>query len=125
MHNDRLLASILATFGAVSAIPLALAQLDFAGVVNIFRIDHGDVANGLLVLAAVGGALTCCVIAAALLGAALCLTGSDAARPILLTVAVAGFATALPLWLPSAIAIGAAAFVLNRTHTADAAPRTA
>ena len=76
MDTDRLTAGILATLGAISGIPLVLAQLDFAGLLNVFRIDHGDVAHGLLIVAAIGGILTGCVLAAALAGAGLCLAGS-------------------------------------------------
>lgn len=113
MGVDRLLASLLASLGAASGIPLALAQLDFAGVIDVFGIDYGDVRPGLLVLAAIGGALTSCVVAAVLAGVALCLAGAPAARIVFVAAALAGFATALMLWLPAALAILAAAYLLD------------
>jgi len=113
MSSDRLPAAALAVCGALSGIPLALAQLDFAGIVNVFAIDTGDVAHGLLVLAAIGGSLTCLVISAALAGAALCLTEPRTARTVLLSCALAGFLTSFLLWLPSALALAAAAHLLD------------
>src|SRR5438093_12207479 len=50
----RLAAAALATLGAASAIPIPLAQLDFAGLVNVFHIDNGDSPRALLVIAGVG-----------------------------------------------------------------------
>lgn len=109
VESTRLGAAALAALGAASGLPLALAQLDYAGIVNVFGIDHGDGARALVVLAGVGGVLTLCVVVAAFTGAALCVAGSAAAHPLLVAAAVAGFATALMFWLPSAITIGAAA----------------
>lgn len=108
------LATALAAAGAVSGIPLVLAQLDFAGVVDVFGITTGAPA-GLLVVAGVGGVLTLGVIALALGGAALAAAGRPAARFVLAAAAVAGFATALLPWLPSAVALGAAAWLLEGT----------
>ena len=119
MHANRILAAALAALGAVTAIPIPLAQLDFAGAFNAFDIDHGDAPQALLVMAAVGGCLTCVVIGAALAGACLALSGAPAARPVLLGAALAGLVTAMPLWLPTGIVLGAAALVLERP------PRTA
>lgn len=113
MTGDRLPAAALAACGALSGIPLALAQLDFAGIVNVFGIDTGDVAHGLLVLAAIGGVLTCVVILASVAGAALCLTDPRAARSVLLSCALGGFLTSFLLWLPPALAIAAAAHLLD------------
>lgn len=113
MDGDRLVASLLAALGAASGIPLALAQLDFAGAIDVFGIDHGDVRPGLLVVAAIGGVLTSCVVAAALVGVGLCLAGAPAARTVLVAAAFAGFATALMLWLPVALAILTAAHLLD------------
>lgn len=113
MTGDRVVAALLATLGATSGIPLALAQLDFAGVVDVFGIDHGDARNGLRVIAAIGGILTLCVVAGALVGAALCLVGAGTARVTLVAAALAGFATALLLWLPAALAILTAAYLLD------------
>jgi hypothetical protein len=39
---NRLAAAALAALGAASAIPIPLAQLDFAGMINVFHIDSGD-----------------------------------------------------------------------------------
>ncbi len=66
----RLLAGIVAALGAATAIPLPLAQLDFAGVIDVFGIDHGDTPAGLLVLAGVGGVLTAGVVLLALVARA-------------------------------------------------------
>lgn len=113
MATERLIASLLAAFGAASGIPLALAQLDFAGVIGVFGVDSGDARPGLRVVAAIGGALTLCVVAAVLAGIALCLVGAPSARIVLVAAALAGFASALLLWLPAALAILAAAYVLD------------
>lgn len=104
-------AAALATLGGLAAIPLVLAQLDFAGLIDVFGITP-DVPRGVRVLAAVGGCLTLLNVACALLGAALAVTGSRPARPVLFATAVAGFATALMLWLPYAITLAAAASLL-------------
>jgi hypothetical protein len=109
MNTNRLAAASLAALGAASGLPFGLAQLDYAGIVNVFQVDAGDSPHAVIVLAGIGGVLTLCVIATALVGAALCLAGSTAARPLLVAAAIAGFASALMFWLPSGIAIGAAA----------------
>jgi hypothetical protein len=119
IDGARLVAALLAVLGAASGIPLALAQLDFAGVIDVFGVDAGDVRPALLAVAAIGGALTCVVVTVALVGAALCLSGSVAARTVLVAAAVAGFATALMLWLPAALAILAAAYLLDDTQRAE------
>ena len=125
MDSNRFIAALLAAFAALSGIPLALAQLDFAGVVNVFRIDAGDVVPGLLLMAGVGGVLTCAVIAIALIGAVLCLVGSPAARPILLAAAIAGFGTALLPWLPNAVALGIAWYLLDESREVERDPQVA
>jgi hypothetical protein len=112
-QTRRVLAAALATLGAGSAIPIPLAQLDFAGVWNVFAIESGDSPHALRVVAAVGGVLTIVVLALAFAGAALALAGAPAARTVLIAAAVAGLATAMPLWLPAGAAIGAAAVVLG------------
>lgn len=114
--SRELAAGALAALGAVTAVPLALAQLDFAGVVDVFSIET-DTPRGLLVLAAVGGCLTLVTIAAALAGAVLALAGSSLARPFLWATAIAGFASSLMLWLPHGVALAAAASLLPRTLT--------
>src|SRR6266542_1095386 len=115
----RFVAAALAALGAASGLPLALAQLDYAGVVDPFGIDSGDRAHAVVVLAGVGGVLTLGVIATAFVGAAFCLADSSAARPLLVAAAVAGFATALMFWLPAAITIGAAAVLAGRAPAAE------
>ena len=112
MTLDRWFAAALAAFGAVSAVPIALAQLDFAGIVNVFGIDSGDTRHAVLVLAGAAGALTLLVIALALAGGALALLGCAAARPLLLTAAITGLISATPLlWIPAGSALGAAAWL--------------
>jgi hypothetical protein len=91
-----------------------LAQLDFAGLFNAFNIDSGDSPRALLVIAGVGGILTIAVVGVAFVGAGLALTGAPAARNILIAAALAGLVTAMPLWIPSGVVIGAAAALLGR-----------
>jgi hypothetical protein len=113
MTDNRFAAAALAVFGAASAIPIPLAQLDFAGIVNVFGIDSGDSPSALRVIAGVAGVLTIAVLALAFVGAALAATGAPAARGLLITAALAGLATAMPLWIPAGILIGAAAVLLG------------
>lgn len=110
------LAAALGVAGAVSGIPLAFAQLDFAGVVDVFGITT-DAPAGLRVIAGIGGVLTLVVIVLGLGGAVLAATGHPVARLVLGVAAVAGFATALLPWLPSAVALGAAAWLLEGSAT--------
>ena len=42
LSGRRIAASALAALGAASAIPIPLAQLDFAGLFSAFNIDSGD-----------------------------------------------------------------------------------
>jgi hypothetical protein len=123
MNATRLTASALAVFGAASAVPIALAQLDFAGLFNAFNVDSGDTPTAVLVLAGIGGVLTLVVAALAIAGAVLGLVGSAAARAVLAGAALGGLVAVTPLWplwLPSGLAIGAAAVLLGR---ADGTPR--
>lgn len=113
MSQNRIAAAALAVFGAASAIPIPLAQFDFAGLVNAFNIDSGDSPRALLVMAGVGGFLTIAVLALAFTGAGLALAGAPTARPLLITAALAGLVTAMPLWIPAGIVIGAAAVLLS------------
>jgi hypothetical protein len=125
MTVNRLAAAALAALGAASAIPIPLAQLDFAGIVNVFNIDAGDSPRALHVVAGVGGVLTIAVIALAFVGAALAAGGHPAARALLVAAALAGLVTAMPLWIPAGVVIGAAAVVLGQPHgrgVATAAP---
>jgi hypothetical protein len=120
MSDNRLAAGALAALGAASAIPIPLAQLDFAGLINAFNIDNGDSPRALLVVAGVGGFLTIAVLAVAFAGAALALTGAPTARPLLVAAALAGLATAMPLWIPAGVVIGAAAMLLGQPSSGSA-----
>ena len=116
------LAAALATLAIAAAIPIPLAQLDFAGLFNAFDIDSGDSPRALLVIAGAGGVLTIGVLAVAFTGAVLALTGSFAARNVLVAAALAGLVTAMPLWIPSGVVIAAAALLLG--EAGDGAPAT-
>jgi hypothetical protein len=118
MNTTRIAAAALAAVGAASAIPIPLAQLDFAGLFNAFNIDAGDSPAGLQVMAGVGGVLTIGVLVLAFAGAALALTDPLRARTILIAAALAGFVTALPLWMPAGVVIGAAAVILGQSAIA-------
>jgi hypothetical protein len=113
MTGNRLAAAALAVLGAASAIPIPLAQLDFAGFWNVFNIDSGDSPQALHVIMAVGGVLTIAVLALAFVGAALAAMGNSAARAVLIAAALAGLVTAMPFWVPAGIVIGAAAVLLG------------
>jgi len=119
--GNRIAAAALAALGSVSAIPIPLAQLDFAGLFNAFNIDSGDSPPALLVIAAAGGILTIADIALAFAGAALALTGAPSARKILVAAALAGLVTAMPLWIPAGVVIGAAALMLRQSRDRHAA----
>jgi hypothetical protein len=118
---NRIAASALAALGAASAIPIPLAQLDFAGLFNAFNIDSGDSPPALLVIAGAGGILTIAVVAVAFAGAVLTFTGAPSARNILIAAALAGLVTAMPLWIPASVVIGAAAVILGQSSDRDAA----
>lgn len=119
MTLNRIAAAALAALGAAVAIPIPLAQLDFAGVINAFNIESGGTPRALVVLAAIGGVLTFAVLATALAGAVLAATGAGSARAVLLTAAVAGFVTATPIWLPAGVVIAAAALLAERPRTSQ------
>ncbi|HVD11195.1 MAG TPA: hypothetical protein VNB88_11175 [Gaiellaceae bacterium] len=121
MSDNRVPAAALAAFGAASAIPIPLAQFDFAGLVNAFDIDSGDSPRALLVMAGVGGFLTIAVLALAFAGAGLALAGAPTARALLITAALAGLVTAMPLWIPTGVVIGAAAILLGQPSSGRAA----
>ncbi len=116
MIATRLAAAALAALGAASAIPIPLAQLDFAGFWNVFDIDSGESPRALHIIMGVGGVLTIAALALAFVGAALAATGSSAARAVLVAAALAGFVTAMPLWIPAGIVIGAAALLLSHPN---------
>ena len=118
MFENRLAAAALAALGAAAAVPAALAQFDFAGVFDAFNIESDDVPVGLTVLAGVSAVLTTLVIGLALTGAALALTQARTARALLLTAAVAGFATATILWIAPGVLLGAAVMLLDRERPA-------
>lgn len=113
MTANRIAAGSLAILGAASAIPIPLAQLDFAGVINAFNIDSGDSPRALLIIAGVGGFLTILILALAFAGAILALTGAPQARHVLIAAALAGLVTAMPLWIPAGVLIAAAAVMLG------------
>ena len=119
---QRLAAGGLAALGTASAIPIPIAQLDFAGLVNTFNIDNGDTPHSVLVIVGVAGLLTIGVIGLALAGVVLTLTNSTLAQPVLVTAAVAGLLTAMPGWIPVGILLGAAALVISRDLPTSAAP---
>jgi hypothetical protein len=125
MTSNRIAAAALAAVAAVGAIPLALAQLDFAGVLNAFDIHASDTPVGVLVLAGVSGFLTFGVLVLALWGVALTLTESPAARNLLVAAAVLGFATALVFWIPAGIMLGAAVLILDDAEKRERSLSTA
>ena len=112
--SQRLSAAALAAIGVASAIPIPLAGLDFAGVLDIFNIDNGDTPRGVIAIVVVAAILTTGVLALACVGVALAAVGSPAARPVLVVSAVAGVVTAMPAWLPTGVLLGAAAYLLGR-----------
>jgi hypothetical protein len=124
MTGNRLAAAALAALGAASAIPIPLAQLDFAGIMNVFNIDAGDSPRALHIIAGVGGVLTIAVLALAFVGAALAATGHPAARAVLVATALAGLVTAMPLWIPAGVVIGAAALLLSQPRERGSAAST-
>jgi hypothetical protein len=113
LTQNRMIAAVLGTLGAASAIPIPLAQLDFAGLINVFNIDNGDSPHALLVIAGVGGILTFVALALAFVGSFLAAIGAPSARTALIAAALAGLVTAMPLWIPAAVVIGAAALLLD------------
>src|SRR5437762_3416130 len=110
---NRLAAAALAALGAASAIPIPLAQLDFASLFNEFNIDGGDSPQALLVIAGVGGILTIAVLGLAFVGVGLALTGAPAA-PLWALAAAHGYGWQM-IWLPAAVA--GAAWPRDRKHT--------
>jgi hypothetical protein len=126
MATHRIAAAALAAFGAASAIPIPLAQLDFAGLLNAFNIHAGDTPQAVLVIAGIGGVLTFVVLSLAFVGAGLALAGRPAARPVLIAAALAGLVTAMPLWIPAGVVIGAAALILGQeTRSGSGSPSLA
>jgi hypothetical protein len=124
LSGNRIAAGALAALGGASAIPIPLAQLDFAGLFNAFNIDSGDSPPALRVIAGAAGILTIAVVALAFAGAVLAFTDAPSARNILVSAALAGFVTAMPLWLPAGVVIGAAALILGQSSDRHAAVAT-
>jgi hypothetical protein len=118
LSQNRMIVAALGTLGAASAIPIPLAQLDFAGLINVFNIDNGGSPHALLVIAGAGGILTFAVLALAFVGSFLAAIGAPSARAVLIAAALAGLITAMPLWIPAAVVIGAAALLLGH-HPQD------
>jgi hypothetical protein len=75
------------------------------------------------VIAGIGGVLTLAVLALALTGSFLAATGFPSARAILIAAALAGLVTAMPLWIPAGVLIGAAALLLRDSRVDDASRR--
>ncbi len=115
----RSAAAALAALGTTSAIPIPLAQLDFAGITNVFDIDSGDSPRALHIVVGIGAVLTIAVLVLAFVGAALAAAGHRAARTVLVAAALAGIVTAMPLWVPAGIVIGAAALLLGPTRAVE------
>ena len=121
LNATRLAAAALAALGAASAIPIPLAQLDFAGLINVFHIDNGDSPRALLVIAGVGGALTIGVLALAFAGAFLAAAGAASARAVLIAAALLGLVTAMPLWIPAGVLIAAAGALVGPSKSDEPA----
>jgi hypothetical protein len=113
---NRFVAAALGAFGAAVGIPVALAQLDFAGLFNAFDIDSGDTPAAVLVLAGISGVLTLGVVFLALAGAALALADGPSASVLLSVAAVAGFVSATIFWIPAGVCLGAAVAILGRVE---------
>lgn len=79
----------------------------------MLNIKHGDSPRALLVIAGIGGVLTTGVLILAFAGSVLAATGAPSARAFLITAALTGLVTAMPLWIPAGIVIGAAAILLG------------
>jgi hypothetical protein len=117
--SHRLPSAALATIGIVAAVPIPLAGLDFAGVLDIFRISHGDTPRALLAVVTVAAVLTVGVLLLAAAGVAMTLAGSPRARVLLTAAAIAGIVTAMPAWLPTAVLLGVAAYLVNEDPTTE------
>lgn len=121
MYPNRLAAGALGALGAAGAIPIALAQLDYAGWINVFGVDAGDSRHALIVFVGTSGIATLVVACVAAAGGALALAGSDWARALLLIAAAAGFVTALFFWIPLGLALGLAAVLAAPARRLSAA----
>jgi len=90
LTQNRIIAAVLGTLGAASAIPIPLAQLNFAGLINVFNIDNGDSPHALLVIAGAAGILTFAVLALAFVGSFLAAVGAPSASRSPIAAALAG-----------------------------------
>ena len=72
------------------------------------RVWVGVSSRSLLARAGVGGAATFAILALAFAGSFLAATGAASARRVLISAAVAGLVTAMPLWIPAGALIGTA-----------------
>lgn len=120
--TGRWIGAGLVAAGVTAGLPIVLAQMDAAGLIGVFGIDLGDAPAGLTVVAGVGGILTALLLAGALVGAGLALAGRAGASALLIGVAVAGIATAGPLWAPVGVVIGAGALMVRRAERRPAGP---
>jgi hypothetical protein len=118
--SQRLAAAALAALGVASAVPIPVAGLDFAGILDVFNIDGGDTPRGVTVAVVGASMATIAVLIVACVGIVLTATGSRAARQVLLTAAIAGFATAVFAWLPTAVLLGAAAHLVDKKAAPNA-----
>lgn len=117
--SQRLVAAALAALAVVSAVPIPLAGLDFAGIVDVFHIDGGDVSRGVVTVVTGAAVLTIGILLLACAGIVLAATGSRAARPVLLIAAAAGIVTAMAAWLPAGLLLGVAAHLVEKEAPAN------
>ncbi len=109
MTTQRLAVSALGIGGATLGIPIGLAQLDFAGILNFANVDSGDSPTALLVIAGVSGFGTLALALVGLVAGALAVTDLVWARRLLLVAALGGIVSATIFWLAPGVALGAAA----------------
>jgi hypothetical protein len=119
---QRFVAAALAALGVVSAAPIPLAGLDFAGFIDIFHIDGADSPRGVVALVAAAAILTVAILILACVGIVLAAIGSRAARPVLLVAAVGGVVTAVVAWLPAGVLLGLAAYLADRQVPIEPSP---
>jgi hypothetical protein len=114
MIGPRALAAALAALGCSAGVPAALAQFDFAGVVNAFGIETDDAPAVLRVVVGISGVVTAVAIATGLIGAVLTLSNTRIATRVLAAAAIVGLFSASVLWLPAGFAITAATLMIDR-----------
>lgn len=113
MDERQFAAAALGFAGAVLAIPIALAKLDFGQLVNVFNIDSSDSPSALVVLAAISGIATLGVAVAAIVGAILALVAPRTAGRVLAGAALSGIVTAQIFWAPGTL-LGLATLAARR-----------